>query len=343
MAKKVGKRTMLFTKVPSIISYASTVGKKELEGPLREYFDHTNSDTKFGQDNWEKAETKLQEITINKALEKAKLELSDIDYLFAGDLLNQCIASSFNARQLNIPFIGLYGACSTMAESLAMASVFIDNNSSEYTVAMTSSHFCTAERQYRLPLEYGGQRPPTAQWTVTGSGCCVLGSDGDGPYIKGVSMGSIVDLGVKDPNNMGAAMAPACCDTLVNFFNDTKTKPSDYDAIFTGDLGQVGSDILKDIIKRDGYDIDEKHNDCGLLIYDCHDQDVHAGGSGCGCSASVLNSLILGKMRKKELNNILFVATGALLSLTSSQQGESIPSIAHLIYISNNKEVEKWT
>lgn len=337
MAKRIGKRTIGLTKIPSIISYASTVGKKESEGPLRDYFDHIDTDTTFGESSWEKSETKIQEITINTALEKAKLTNKDINYVFAGDLLNQCVASSFNVRQLDIPFVGLYGACSTMAESLSMASIFIDNGTSDYTLAVTSSHFCTAERQYRLPLEYGGQRTPTAQWTVTGSGCCILGESQKGPFIKAICIGKVVDLGVKDANNMGAAMAPACCDTLVSFFNDTNTTEDDYDLILTGDLGQVGSDILKEIIKKYDYSIDKKHNDCGLLIYDREKQDVHAGGSGCGCAGSVLNSLILNKMLKKELNNILFIATGALLSPTTTQQGESIPSIAHLVYLSNDK------
>lgn len=343
MAKKIGSRTVLLTKIPSILSFSASVGKKESEGPLKGYFDYVDVDTTFGESSWEKSESKLQEITIQNTLKKANLQPCDIDYIFAGDLLNQCIASSFNIRQLEIPFVGLYGACSTMAESLCLAAVFIDNGSSKYTCAITSSHFCTAERQYRLPLEYGGQRTPTAQWTVTGSGCCILTETMNAPYIKAFCIGKIVDLGVKDANNMGAAMAPSCCDTLIAFFKDTKTTPDDYDLILTGDLGEVGTNILKEIIKKDGYNIDEKHKDCGLLIYNCKEQDVHAGGSGCGCSASVLNSYILDKMKKGEINKLLFIATGALLSPTSVQQGESIPAISHLVYISNSKEFEKWS
>ncbi|MGL5973168.1 MAG: stage V sporulation protein AD [Oscillospiraceae bacterium] len=338
MAYKIGKRTMGFNINPSIKAFASIVGKKEMEGPLRDYFDIVNKDTTFGEKTWEKAESKMQELVVQKVLDKANLQPCDIDYIFAGDLLNQCIASSFNIRQLDIPFVGLYGACSTMAESLCMASVFIDNGSSNYCIALTSSHFCTAERQFRLPLEYGSQRTPTSQWTATGSGSTILSKTGDGPYIKSITIGKIRDLGIKDANNMGAAMAPSAADTIKAFLDDTKTKPQNYDLIITGDLGLVGSALLIDLLKRDGYDISSLHKDCGLLIYDTKRQDVHAGGSGCGCAGSVLNSYILKNMVDKKINNILFIATGALLSPVSTQQGESIPSISHLLHISNSIE-----
>lgn len=337
MATRLGKYTIRFLNVPSIVGYASTVGKKEGEGPLADNFDLISEDTTFGQKTWEKSESQLQKMTLSKALDKAGVPPETVNAIFAGDLLNQCIGSNFGLREFNIPFIGLFGACSTMAEALGMASVFVDGGAAGIAAAITSSHFCSAERQFRFPLEYGGQRTQSAQWTVTGSGAAILSALGSGPYIKEFTIGKIVDLGVKDANNMGAAMAPAAAATLKAFFDDTGTAPGDYDLIVSGDLGRVGSSLLRELLLRENISLGENYNDCGLMIFDCDRQDVHAGGSGCGCSASVLCSYILNNMKSGQLNDVLFMATGALMSPTSTQQGESIPSVAHLIHLSNQK------
>lgn len=337
MSVKLSQNTFKLTTCPSIKAFAAVVGKKEGEGPLAQHFDMVHEDTTLGEQTWEKAESRLQKDAVNGALSKAQLAPSDIDLLFAGDLLNQCIGTSFGLRELNIPMYGLYGACSTMSEGLGLAGIFADNQLINNAVAVTSSHFCSAERQFRFPLEYGGQRTPTAQWTVTGSGCAVITQSDQAPYIKGVTTGKIQDLGIKDINNMGAAMAPAAQYTIKQYLTDTQTKPSDYDLILTGDLGSVGSKLLIELLKRDGIDISSNHNDCGKLIFNAEEQDVHAGGSGCGCSASVLCSYILKRVQEGVLKDILFIATGALMSPTSMQQGESIPSIAHLVHIGNKK------
>ena len=337
MAQRLGKRTLVMDNPPSIAGYASVVGKKEGEGPLFKDFDLICEDTALGEKTWEKAESRLQKDAVNKALSKSALSSSDIDYIFAGDLLNQCIGTTYGLRDLQIPLLGVFGACSTMAEALGLSSVFVDGNVANNCIAVTSSHFCTAERQFRFPLEYGGQRTPTAQWTVTGSGAIVVSKSSIPPYLKEVTFGMIEDLGIKDANNMGAAMAPAAASTIKAFFDDTTYTPDDFDLILTGDLGSVGSQLLIEILNREGLKIEKQHNDCGMLIYDRRSQDVHAGGSGCGCSASVLCSYILNRMKGKDINDILFVATGALMSTTSVQQGESIPSVAHLVHISNYK------
>lgn len=331
--KRIGKRTIIFENKPRIISYGSVVGKKEHEGPLSNEFDAYTTDSFFGEKSFEKAESKLQKTAVQTVLDKAGLTPDDIDNIFAGDLLNQCIGSSFGLRSFGIPFIGLYGACSTMALSAGLAAVFIDSGAAKKTISVTSSHFCSAERQYRFPLNYGSQRTPTAQWTVTGSGALILGKDGGDIYISSVTFGEIEDLNIKDANNMGAAMAPAAAGTLLNFFKDTETKPDDYDIIFTGDLGYVGTNLLYELLEREGIDIRCRHSDCGTLIFDREKQDVHAGGSGCGCSASVLCSYIMHRLEKGDFGNILFMSTGALMSPTSSFQGESIPGIAHLLNI----------
>lgn len=331
--KRIGKRTIIFENKPRIISYGSVVGKKEHEGPLSNEFDSYTTDSFFGEKSFEKAESRLQKTAVQTALDKAGLTPDDIDNIFAGDLLNQCIGSSFGLRSFGIPFIGLYGACSTMALSAGLAAVFIDSGAAKKTISVTSSHFCSAERQYRFPLNYGSQRTPTAQWTVTGSGALILGKDGGDIYISSVTFGEIEDLNIKDANNMGAAMAPAAAGTLLNFFKDTETKPDDYDIIFTGDLGYVGTNLLYELLEREGIDIRCRHSDCGTLIFDREKQDVHAGGSGCGCSASVLCSYIMHRLEKGDFGNVLFMSTGALMSPTSSFQGESIPGIAHLLNI----------
>lgn len=334
--KRVGERTIIFENKPTILSYGSVVGKKEHEGPLSREFDSYTIDSFFGEQTFEKAESKLQKTAVQTALDKGGFKDSDIDNIFAGDLLNQCIGSSFGLREFGIPFIGLYGACSTMALSTGLASIFVDSGAAEKAVAVTSSHFCSAERQYRFPLNYGSQRTPTAQWTVTGSGALVLGRGEGKPYINSVTFGEIEDYGIKDINNMGAAMAPAAAGTLKKFFSDTGTKPEDYDIIYTGDLGYVGTNLLYELLEREGIDIRCRHSDCGLIIFDREKQDVHAGGSGCGCSASVLCSFIMHRFEDGDFNNILFMSTGALMSPTSSFQGESIPGIAHLLNIRKN-------
>lgn len=318
-----------------IAGYASIAGKKEGEGPLRHYFDILMEDAEWGEKTWEKTESKMQKSAVAHAVEKAGINLSDINYIFAGDLLNQCIGSSFGLRELEIPFLGVYGACSTMAETLGLAAMTVDGGFADCTAAVTSSHFCTAERQYRTPLEYGGQRTPTAQWTVTGAGALILSKRGGAPYVTHFTAGKIVDLGITDANNMGAAMAPAAADTLLAHFKDTGNRPEDYDLILSGDLGEVGRSILVDMMNDEGYDIAENYNDCGCMIFDGKKQDTHAGGSGCGCGASTLCGYVMNRMKAGELNRVLFMATGALLSPTSTLQGESIPSVAHAVVISN--------
>lgn len=330
---RVGQYTVKFLNKPTILSYSSVVSKKEGQGPLADLFDIIDDDTSFGMPSWEKAESQMQKQAFHKAIEKAKLKTADVNYIFAGDLLNQCISSSFSSRETLVPYIGVYGACSNMAETMLLAAMTIDGGFSNYSVAMTSSHFCSAERQYRYPLEYGGQRPQTSQWTVTGAGSVVLAKTQPNlPYIEYATAGKITDYGVKDANNMGGAMAPAAYDTLNNFFNDTKTKPQDYDLILTGDLGKIGSGILKKLFLKDDIDISSVYDDCGLMIFE-GTQDVHAGGSGCGCSASVLCSYVLKCMQEGVYKNVVFAGTGALLSTTSIQQGESIPCICHVVNI----------
>ena len=336
-SKHIGKQSITLANPPSIAGHACVVGKKEGEGPLQDSFDLINEDTFFGEKTWEKAESEMQKQAFRLALDKASLPPSTVEFVFAGDLLNQCIGSAFSLRDMNIPYFGIYGACSTMSEGLALAAMMIDGGYADCTASVTSSHFASAERQFRFPLEYGGQRSPTAQWTVTGSGAVILTAEGPGPYITNITCGKIIDQGIKDASNMGAAMAPAAYDTLTNHFSDLSRKPSDYDLIVTGDLGAVGGEILMDFFKKDNVELSPSYNDCGLMIYDREGQDVHAGGSGCGCSASVLTGHLLNGMRAGRWNHLLFAATGALLSPVSTQQGESIPSICYAVSISNTR------
>ena len=328
-----GRQSIVFPNYPSIAASAAVAGKKEGKGPLRADFDQIAADTKLGQASWEKAESMLQKTAFELALEKASLACGDLDILFAGDLLNQCISSSFAARDTNLPFLWLYGACSTMAESLLLAASFVNAGYAKRAAALTSSHFASAERQYRFPLGYGGQRTPTAQWTVTASGCCIVSTGGKGPFIEGATIGKIQDFGIKDANNMGAAMAPAAIDTIRQHFEDFGTAPDDYDKIVTGDLGKVGQRVLLDLLQTSGIDLGERHMDCGIEIYDCKKQDTHAGGSGCGCSASVLSAFLLKQLSEKKWKRILFVPTGALLSKTSYNEGQSVPGIAHALLL----------
>ena len=328
-----GAQTLVFGSKPVILSRAAIGGKKEGEGPLAAYFDFLGKDAKLGQKTFEKAESKLQELALDTAKRKLGVSYEDIDVLFAGDLLNQCISSSFAARGTSIPFLGLYGACSTMAESLLMAAAFVDAGFADTAAALTSSHFASAERQYRFPLGYGGQRTPTAQWTVTGSGCCIVGKSGHGPRIEAATIGKIQDYGIKDANNMGAAMAPAAYATIKAHFDDMKTAPEDFDLIVTGDLGQLGKEMLLELARRDGVSLGGKLTDCGTMVFDNDKQDVHAGGSGCGCSAITLCGYLLGQLNGGKLKKILFCGTGALLSPTSTQQGLPIPGVCHAVCI----------
>lgn len=335
--KTVGAQTRRLRTCPSVLSFAAVGGRFEGEGPLREYFDELSEDHFFGEKTWEKGESTMQRHALSRALEKVGLKVSDLDLIFAGDLLNQCVGSSFALRESRIPFYGLYGACSTMGESLSLAALMLDGGYASCAAALTSSHFCTAERQYRMPVPYGSQRSPTAQWTATAAGCTLLSAQGPGPYITHVTCGKIVDQGITDPNNMGAAMAPAAYDTLRAYFADTHTGPADYDAIFTGDLGELGHEIVMDLFRQDGVDMTRNYEDCGMLLYDRDRQDMHAGGSGCGCSAAVFNGYLLTGLKQGRWRRILFAPTGALLSPTSSFQGESIPSICHLVCVSTER------
>ena len=336
MITRIGENTLRFARGPWVAGWASSVGRKEKEGPLGALFDQCHEDTMLGADSWEQAESRLQAEAASLALRKAGVEKESLDCVFAGDLLNQCAASVFGLRELGAPYLGQYGACSTMAQTIGAASVFVESGAARRALAVTSSHFCSAERQFRLPLEYGGQRTPTAQWTATAAGAVVLSAEppaggASAVSVREVSFGRMVDLGVKDAANMGAAMAPAACRTLLGYFADTGLSPRDFGLILTGDLGAVGSDLLRGLLLREGCDISAVHNDGGLMLYDRKRQDVHAGGSGCGCSAAVLCSAVLGDLAAGRLGDVLFVGTGALMSLTTSQQGETIPGVAHLV------------
>ena len=333
MAKLIKDGTIMADTLPSVSSFAAAVGKMEGEGPMADCFDYIAEDVTLGESSWEKSESKLQQIAFSTALSKGGFSEKNIDVLFAGDLLNQCVSSSYGARDTEIPFMGLFGACSTMAESLSLASLFVDGGMAVNAAAVTSSHFCSAERQFRLPVNYGGQRTPTAQWTATAAGCAIVSPHAKPPYVKAVTIGKIKDMGVTDANNMGAAMATAAYDTISRHLANTNQNINSFDLILTGDLGKVGSDILAELFLKDNVDISGKHNDCGLMLFDAEKQDVHAGGSGCGCSASVLCGYILQEMQQKKIKNVLFAATGALMSPTIVQQGESIPGISHAVQL----------
>lgn len=329
--QKVGKQSFRLPNPPTITAWASVAGKRESEGPLAKYFDVTSQDTYFGQKTWELGEKKMQQTALETLAKKAGMNTKDFELVFSGDLLNQCIGSSFTLRNMNIPHLGLYGACSTMAESLLLGAMAVGGGFANNVVAMTSSHFASSERQYRFPLNYGGQRPPTAQWTVTGSGAALLCSEGKGPRIKGCTIGTVTDLGIKDANNMGAAMAPAAFETLSAHFQDFSVTAADYDLIVTGDLGQLGKEILMKMCSQNGISLGGKLTDCGTLIYDVTKQDVHSGGSGCGCSAITLCGYLLNKLQDQSLHRILFCGTGALLSPTSTQQGLPISGVCHAV------------
>lgn len=334
--KRIGNHSIKFESTPAIQGFASVAGKMEAEGPLGKFLDYSFSDSLAGEDSWEKAESTFQKESLTRALSKAELKQENIDVVFSGDLLNQCIASTFGLRDMNIPFLGQYGACSTMAQSLLMSAVFVESGAADTAAAVTSSHFCSAERQFRTPLEYGGQRTPTSQRTVTGSGAVIVGKKQGIVRISAATIGKMVDYQIKDANNMGAAMAPAAADTIRNFLDDTGSRPSDFDLILTGDLGSVGLELLAELLKREGINTGEVLNDAGLMIFDRDSQDVHSGGSGCGCSAVALCSYILTRMKQSVIKRCLFVGTGALMSPTSTSQGESIPGVAHAVEIISN-------
>ena len=331
--QRKGRQSLVFAERPVLAASASVAGKKEAEGPLAGSFDCTAADTKFGEKSWEKAERHMQQLALDTVLEKAGLAKDAVELAFSGDLLNQCISSSFTLRNSGVPALGLYGACSTMAEALLLAAASVNAGYARTALALTSSHFAASERQYRFPLGYGGQRTPTSQWTVTGAGAALLRREGKGPWIGCATVGTVCDLGVTDANNMGAAMAPAAHNTLLAHFHDLGRGPEDYDLIVTGDLGLLGSELLLELLTRDGIALGERYADCGLLIYDREAQDAHCGGSGCGCSAVVLCGHLLGRLRRGELRRLLFCGTGALLSPLSVQQRESIPAICHAVAI----------
>ena len=338
-ASKRGRQSFVPESMPVITAWASVAGKKESEGPLGHCFDVTSEDTLFGQKTWEQAEKQMQKLALDMLLKKAGLPMQQVGLVFSGDLLNQCIGSSFTLRNTGIPHLGLYGACSTMAESLLMSTMAVSGGCFDRVVAMTSSHFAAAERQYRFPLGYGGQRTPTAQWTVTGSGAALVCSQGTGPRIEACTVGTVTDLGIKDANNMGAAMAPAAFSTIKAHLQDLNRKAEDYDLIVTGDLGQVGKEMLLELARQEGLPLGGRLVDCGTLVFDMDTQDVHAGGSGCGCSAITLCGDLLDKLNKGKLNRILFCGTGALLSPTSTQQGLPIPGVCHGVSIISGRNV----
>lgn len=331
--KHIGKQTVFLENPPTISATASIVGPKEGQGPLKQCFDYIIPDEMWGEDSWEKAESKLVRETFSKVLQNASLSNDKVDYVLGGDLLNQCIAANYGLRETDVPFLGLFGACSSMSESMCIGSMMVDGGYADNIVCITSSHFCSAERQFRYPLELGSQRPPTSQWTVTGSGAAVLSSQGAGPYIKHVTVGKINDLGITDANNMGAAMAPAAADTILTHFADTGLASDYYDLIVTGDLGKIGAHICNEMLQMNGLNVGARYNDCGLMIFSLDQQDVHSGASGCGCSATVFAGHIYKEIMKGNLKRVLLVSTGALMSPTSMQQKESIPGIAHAVAI----------
>ena len=336
--------TLIFARPPVIAAWASAGGKRESEGPLAEAFDYLTLDTGFEAencDNWEQAESILQQKAVSACLRKAGISEKEVDLAFAGDLQAQCTASNYTMRTLGIPFAGLYGACSTMAESLCLASAFAQTGMARQALAFTSSHFCAAERQFRTPLEYGAKRTPTAQWTATAAGACLLRAPGStGVPVLSATFGRVMDYAVRDINNMGAAMMPAAADTLLRYFSSTGTQPEDFDAILTGDLGEVGTALLKEQMFNEGVPL-PNHQDCGCLLYDVQNQHVQAGGSGAGCSASVLCAYVLPKLQQGEWRRVLFLSTGALMSQTTFLQGESIPGIAHCVELGAVEEEGK--
>ena len=333
MIRRIGQRTLQLEDQPFLLAHAAAVGKKEGDGPLGAQFDYVTEDDRMGQKSWELAESELQKTAIETALKKSGLQKSDLDMILAGDLLNQCIGSFLASMQSDVPYLGQYGACSTMAQGLALGACLVESGAARRLVASASSHFCSAERQYRFPLAYGGQRTPTAQWTATAAGAAVLGRQGSGHIrITHALFGKMVEMGVKDANNMGAAMAPAAYDTLSTLLADLGAQPNDFDCIVTGDLGHVGADLLLTLLREDKIDLSPVYSDCGSLLFG-DEQDAHAGGSGCGCSAAVLCGPLLRDMQAGKLKRLVFAGTGAMMSPTSVQQGQPIAGICHAVVI----------
>lgn len=334
-----GHQSWMFENRPTILSTATVVGPFEGQGPLADDFDIIHGDLRLGQDSWEKSERTLLEEAAKLAVENAGLTIEQVSFFVGGDLMNQIISTSFAARTLTIPYIGIFGACSTSMEGLALAANLVNSQSAKFVLSSASSHNASAEKQFRYPTEYGSQKPPTAQYTVTGAGASVLGPRGDGPYVTSATIGRIIDMGLTDPFNMGAAMAPAAVDTIQAHFRDFDIQPGHYDLIVTGDLSKIGYEIACDLFEKHKIPMQQtEYKDCGMMIYDYEKQTVQAGASGCGCSAVVTYGHLLKKVKKRELNRILVVATGALLSPLSFQQGESIPCIAHAVSIESGHE-----
>ena len=333
MGKRIGRHTVKIDKPLYIVSAASFVGKKEGEGPLKDYFDYVSDDVMFGEKSWEKAESKFFKSAFSSAIEKSGKKPDDMNYMLAGDLLNQCGGSTYGLRDLKIPFLGIYGACSTFGEAVSLGSMLIDGGFAENIVCGAGSHFCSAEKQFRFPLELGTQRPPTSTWTVTGAGAVVLSTSGFGPKVTYVTTGKIVDMGVKDAANMGAAMAGAACDAIAAHFKETGRTTDYYDVVATGDLGTTGKAIIKKYLAEENLMFDGNLTDCGIEIFDSEKQDTHSGGSGCACSAVTFSGYYYKLLMEKKIKNILLIPTGALINTTVSQQGESIPSIAHAVAI----------
>lgn len=338
--KKLGTATLKFANPPAVVAAAAIGGPMEGRGPLGGYFDRITEDRLLGQKSWEQAEIKLLESAVELATQKAGLKPADVDFVLAGDLLNQTISANFAARTIDRPFFGVFAACATWTEGLTLGSLLLDGGFADTVVVGVSSHHDTAERQYRFPTEFGNQRPPTAQWTVTGAAAVVLRREGRGPYITHATIGRVVDMGIKNPFDMGSAMAPAAADTLQRHFEDTARMPEYYDLILTGDLARVGLPITQDLLKQKGYDISDRSQDCGILMFD-PGQDVHAGASGAACSGSGFAGFVVTEMARHNLARVLFTATGALLSPTSYQQGESIPCIAHAVVVETEKGGEE--
>ena len=334
MAKQIGRQTYKLENPVYIIGNYALAGKKEGQGPMHEYFDRVALDDKMGEESFEKAERRMMEEAVFNGIKSAELNEQNIDIMIGGDLLNQIVTSNYTARAYDIPFLGVYSACSTMTESLTIASAFLDGGFGTNIACVTGSHFSASERQYRNPNELGAQRQTYSQWTVTGMGCTILSKNKkeNSPKITHFCIGKVTDFGVKDAANMGAAMAPAAMNTLSSFFEETNTRPEDYDLIMTGDLGKLGSDILKDLMKSKNYILGQNYMDCGHIIFSS-EQKTFQGGSGAGCSATVFNSYVIDKLKKKIFNKVLYLATGALMSTTTNQQGDSIPTISHLVVL----------
>lgn len=333
-----GHQSWLFENKPVIVSTATVVGPEEGNGPLARDFDVIHEDMILQQDSWEKAEKKLMEEAADLAIKKSGLDKGKIQFYLGGDLLNQIISNSFAARTLGIPYIGIFGACSTSMEGLALASMIVNAGAADHAMCGTCSHNCTVEKQFRYPTEYGSQKPPTAQYTVTGAGAAIVGRTGEGPVVTGATIGRVMDMGITDPFNMGAAMSPAAMDTIQAHFRDFQREPGYYDLIVTGDLASVGYDITKGLLKKHKVPMEQTtFKDCGLMIYDLEKQGVQAGASGCGCSAVVTYGHLMKQLKEGKLRRVLVIATGALLSPLSYQQGESIPCIAHAVAIESER------